>query len=72
MTETASTPEQSVNDIPDAELLGRVIRRHFNGRGRGRRKPRWVWVSDRFALGSTYARQLCRRYGVDPDDEVGA
>lgn len=57
----------SVNDIPDAELIRRALR--FSRRGR--KSPRWVRVADRFALGSTYARQLCRRFGFDPDEEVG-
>lgn len=58
----------SVNDIPDSELLRRAVGR----KGHGRKEPRWVRVMDRFALGSTYARELCRRYGFDPDEKVGA
>lgn len=58
----------SVNDIPDAELLRRCVGR----KGHGRKEPRWVRVMDRFLLGSTYARQLCRRYGFDPDEKVGS
>ena len=61
-------PEHSVNDIPDVELLRRAVGR----RGHGRKEPRWVRVMDRFSLGSTYARQLCRRFGFDPDEKVGA
>lgn len=62
------TIEQSVNDIPDNELLGRAVRA---ARGRtGRINPRWVGVADSFGLGSTYSRQLCRRFGVDPDEKV--
>lgn len=56
-----------VNDIPDAELLCRVLRR----RGRGRKMERWVRTMDEFILGSTYAQQLCRRFGCDPDEKVG-
>ncbi len=60
--------EQSVNDIPDNELLGRAVR---NARGRtGRINPRWHGVADTFGLGSTYSRQLCRRFGLDPDERV--
>ncbi len=58
--------EPSVNDIPDAELLGRAVRY----KGRGRKRPRWVRVADTFSLGSTYAFQLCRKYGVDPEEVV--
>lgn len=32
--------------------------------------PRWVAVMDTFALGSTYATQLCRAHGLDPDAVV--
>jgi hypothetical protein len=58
----------SVNDYSDAELLGRVVR---NARSRTRRKqPRWVIVMELTALGSAYSHQLCRRFGMDPDEEV--
>lgn len=32
--------------------------------------PRWVAVMDTFALGSTYATQLCRAHGLDPEAMV--
>ena len=58
-------PERGVADIPDAELLRRVVW-HVT------RKPRreefaWAAVMKAFGLGSTYSAQLCRRFGVDPD-----
>jgi hypothetical protein len=62
--------EASVNDIPDNELLGRAVR-NCRDRLAGKKSPRWVAVSDTFVLGSTYSRQLCRRFGVDPDEMVG-
>ena len=67
----ASVPcaEATVNDIPDNELLGRAVR-GCRARLTGK-SLRWVGVSDTFALGSTYSRQLCRRFGVDPDEMVG-
>jgi len=59
---------EDVNDIPDAKLLSQVVR---NVRAqRGRKQLRWVAIMDLTALGSTYARQLCRRFGMDPDEEV--
>lgn len=59
-----------VNDIPDNELLQRVIRNLYR-RGRSREKlPLWSIVADKFALGSGYASQLCRRYGLDPNEMV--
>lgn len=63
---TAPSPgarECSVADIPDAELLRRAIRSAKCSRV----KSKWVSVMDMFCLGSTYAHQLCRRFGVDPD-----
>lgn len=60
--------EQTVDDIPDTELLERAVR---NARGRtGRINPRWIGVADTFGLGSTYSRQLVRRFGLDPDEKV--
>lgn len=60
-----------VNDIPDHTLLYRAV---INCRDRQSRKGvkhmRWVAVMDTFALGSTYAQQLCRRFGVNPDEMV--
>ncbi len=53
-----------VNDIPDAELLGRVVR---SLRAKAD-YPRWTAISHAFALGSTYSAQLCRRFGVDPNE----
>ena len=32
--------------------------------------PRWVAVMDTFAVGSTYARLLCHRFGYNPDELV--
>lgn len=57
-----------VNDIPDAELIRRVIDRCKSKR-RGRKQPLWASVGDHFCLGSTYAAQLCRRFGFNPDAE---
>ena len=61
----------SVRDISDETLLRRAV---FNARARdsrkGKKHPRWTAVMDSFALGSTYARELCRRFDLDPDEEV--
>ena len=63
---TALPVERSVADIPDAELLRRVVRTLTRPR-RGRKEFAWAEIHERFGLGSTYAAQLCRRFGVDPD-----
>jgi len=59
----------SVNDIKDEDLLGRAVRECRRGRGR-QKIILWSKVSDRFALGSGYSMELCRRYGLDPDEMV--
>ncbi len=58
-------PVRSVADIPDDELLRRAVR---NVTGNKRRQEfAWAAVVTAFGLGSTYASQLCRRFGIDPD-----
>ncbi|WP_294138297.1 hypothetical protein [Sphingomonas sp.] len=62
----------SVIDVPDAELVRRVVegQRVQPRSSRGRTVPMWSKVSDRFCLGSTYSKQLCERFGFDPDEQV--
>lgn len=59
----------AVADIADSELVRRVV---MNLRSPRHRRKVWLWtlVSEAFALGSTYSRQLCRRFGIDPDKLV--
>ena len=65
------TPRDNIRSIADEKLLERAVR---NARSREHRKgekhPRWVAVMDAFALGSTFATQLCARFGFDPDEMV--
>lgn len=62
-------PVSDVNCIPDADLLSRAVRECRHGVGRGK-LPLWSVVARRFALGSTFASQLCRRFGCDPEEMV--
>lgn len=32
--------------------------------------PRWVYMRDAFAVGSTVAKDICRRFGLDPDEDI--
>ncbi|WP_156959039.1 hypothetical protein [Labrenzia sp. DG1229] len=61
----------SVSEISDDTLLERAVR---SARARSTRKgvkhPRWTAVMDAFSLGSTYSRELCRRFGLNPDEMV--
>ncbi len=62
----------SVSEIPDAELIRRVISglRKIARTPSARTVPLWTKVSTRFALGSTYSMQLCRRFDFNPDEQV--
>lgn len=63
--------ENSVADIPDEELLRRAVdRARAISIRKGVAHSRWTAVMDVFVLGSTYAHQLCRRFGYDPDEMV--
>lgn len=53
----------------DETILGCVVRQA--GHYRRRRGPRWSVVAELCAVGSTAAHELCRRFGVDPDEKVG-
>ena len=59
-------PVRSVADIPDDELLRRVVQSVTRQMPR-RKEFAWSEVMAAFGLGSTYAAQLCRRFGIDPD-----
>lgn len=67
----AAVATGTVADIADAKLLERAV---LSARDRSYRKgtphPRWVAVMSAFALGSTYSHQLCRRFGLDPEEFV--
>lgn len=63
------TGDGTVSEIPDSELLERAVRsaRDRNKRGKHTRAEAVMWA---FAHGSTYASQLCRRFGLDPGELV--
>jgi hypothetical protein len=65
-----NTDKHTVADIPDAALLERAVRGARSDRYGRRKHMRWVAVSEKFSLGSTYAHQLCRRFNLNPDEEV--
>lgn len=61
----------TVDSIADAKLLERAVRNARDYTAPSRFKhARWVAVSHVFALGSTFSAQLCRRFGLDPDEMV--
>lgn len=71
LTTTEARLTGTVADLSDETLLRRAVATARDRDARkGQRHPRWVAVADTFALGSTYAHQLCRRFGFNPDEEV--
>lgn len=60
----------SVADIADVELLRRAVQMARAPNGPRPSQPRWVGVMHVFMLGSTYAAELCRRFGFDPYEMV--
>lgn len=57
----------SLFEISDRSLVERAVR---NAKpSQAGKAPKWVAVMDTFALGSTYAYQLCRDFDLDPDEE---
>ena len=61
----------TVHDIADEALLRRAVGAARSRRSRrGEKHERWVAVMDAFQLGSTFARQLCRRFDLDPNEMV--
>jgi len=57
----------TVADYSDAQLLERAV---YGARPCTGKRIRWACVADRFALGSTYAGQLCKRFKLNPDDYI--
>ena len=57
-----------VTDYTPEQLVERAVR-NAKPRKAGPAQ-RWVAVVDTFALGSTYARELCQQYGLDPYEMV--
>lgn len=57
--------ERTVASISDAQLVERAVRNSHLGLRHGTAAR--VCVADAFALGSTFAAQLCVRFRIDPD-----
>jgi hypothetical protein len=66
----APKPWGPVTMPPDDELLRRAISNARPVRDVRGGVPRWKSVMDTCLLGSTYAWQLCERFGLNPDEKV--
>jgi hypothetical protein len=57
-----------VTDYTDKDMVRRAV---MNAKPREcGDSPRWVAIMDTFGLGSTYAHDLCRVHGLDPEEKV--
>ncbi len=68
-SEPNSTTPEVLKRYGERSLLERAVMFARPRRKRGT-VPRWVVVQEVFALGSTFAVQLCREFGLDPDEEI--
>ena len=67
--ENAAIELSSLHDITAENLVKRVLANLTPRNTRkGEKKMRWVVVMETFALGSTYSKDLCRKYDLDPDE----
>jgi len=55
-------------EYTEDDLLSRAVR-GVTGTGRQKR-PRWALMTDVFLCGSGVAHALCRRFGVDPNEDL--
>jgi len=56
-----------VSGYTDAELLRRAV---WLASRSDARAPRWACMKAIFAIGSSESRELCRRFGVPPEQET--
>lgn len=59
--------ERTIASISDGELLERAVRHAIVSWGKNARSPNWSRVMIPFALGSTFATQLCARFEINPE-----
>ena len=60
---------ETIDGFSDDELLRVAV--HKCRRGRSPKKAAlWTIVADRFGLGREFSKQLCERYGLDPNESV--
>ena len=65
------TDTHTVHSIGVEELIGRAIKNARSRRyNKGAKHPRWVAVKDLLQLGTGFSMEICRYYGLDPDEEV--
>lgn len=59
-----------LNGYTDSDLMQRWMRQEVRNPAKRGGIQLWAKVSERFCIGSTSAREVCRRHGVTPDTMV--
>ena len=63
--------ENFLHELSLESLLERGVRGARDPDSRkGTKHPRWVAVMETFCLGSTYSKELCQKFGLNPYEEV--
>lgn len=63
-----SAVEHIAESIFESDLIRRAVK---NAGHDSPRRVRWAHVRDLFCTGATTAIALCRRFEIDPDEEIG-
>lgn len=58
-----------LRELTAEQLVERALR-NARPRAVGGSEVRWSAVADAFGLGSTYATELCKKFGLNPDEQV--
>lgn len=63
--------EPFMHELSAESLLERGVRGARDPDSRkGTKHPRWVAIMETFCLGSTYSKDLCRKFNLDPYELV--
>lgn len=66
-------PTDNPDPMPtDEELLRRAVQTVCGYSSQHRRKLKWCAVMYTFGTGRSLSERICRRFGANPDDEVGS
>jgi hypothetical protein len=61
-----------LREISVESLIERAVRAaRPRSVGRGS-EPRWSAVAEAFGLGSTYSIELCKKFGLDPEERLAS
>lgn len=58
-----------LRELTAEQLVERAVR-NVMPRTLGGNEIRWSAISDAFGLGSTYSIELCKKFGLDPEEYI--